>query len=144
MPTLQLNVSPPQTPERHQALAAALTHLTTKHLNKRAEVTAVMIDNRPASTWFIGGNPIAQPSAWLEISVTQGTNTAQEKAAFIDAAFQELQRQLQTASDQPLALASYVIVREVVATDWGYAGVTQAVRRAGMPESNSEIARVIA
>jgi 4-oxalocrotonate tautomerase len=130
MPTLQLNLSPSQTPERHQALAEALTHLTAQHLNKRAEVTAVMIDNRPASAWFIGGQAINQPTFWLEISVTQATNTPQEKAAFIDAAFEELQRQLQTTADQPVALASYVIVREVAATDWGYAGVTQAVRRA--------------
>ena len=33
------------------------------------------------------------------------------------------------AAGGPLAPASYVIVREVPATDWGYAGQTQAARR---------------
>ncbi|UUZ78419.1 hypothetical protein LP414_13035 [Polaromonas sp. P1(28)-13] len=43
------------------------------------------------------------------------------------AAFEELQRQL--GAGQPLEPASYVIVREVPATDWGYGGQTQAARR---------------
>jgi 4-oxalocrotonate tautomerase len=40
----------------------------------------------------------------------------------------ELQRQL--GAGRPLAEASYVTVRELPATDWGYGGLTQAARRA--------------
>ncbi|MDD2926653.1 tautomerase family protein, partial [Rhodoferax sp.] len=91
MPTLLLKVSPPQTPARHQALAQALTELTARHLGKRPEVTAVLIDALPAAQWHVGGRSVAGPTAFLEISVTQGTNTAQQKADFIAAAFEELQ-----------------------------------------------------
>lgn len=69
---------------------------------------------------------VTGPTAFLEISVTEGTNTAQEKEAFIAAAFEELQHQL--GHGQLLAPASYVIVREVSATNWGYGGQTQATR----------------
>jgi len=127
MPTLQLKISPKQTPQRCQSLAHALTELSTRHLGKRGEVTALMIEELPGSQWFIDASAVHGPTACLEISTTQGTNTAQEKAAFIAAAFAELQAQL--GVDQPLASASYVIVREVPATDWGYGGHTQAARK---------------
>lgn len=127
MPTLQLKVSPLQNPSRYRALAHALTQLTALHLGKRPEVTAVMIDDVPAARWHIGGSDVEGPTAFLEISITAGTNTAQEKDAFVAAVFEELQDQL--GHGQPLAPASYVIVREVPATNWGYGGQTQAARR---------------
>jgi len=55
MPTLQLKISPPQSPQRHQALAQVLTRLTAQHLGKRPEVTAVMIEELPAGDWGYGG-----------------------------------------------------------------------------------------
>lgn len=127
MPTLQLKVSPLQNPSRYRALAGALTRLTALHLRKRPEVTAVVIDDVPAARWHVGGSDVQGATAFLEISITQGSNTTQEKAAFIAAAFAELQTQL--GAGQPLEPASYVIVREVPATDWGYGGQTQAARQ---------------
>ena len=127
MPTLQLQVSPLQNPSRYRALASALTRITADTLGKRPEVTAVVIDDIPAARWHVGGTDVQGPTALLEISITQGTNTAQEKAAFIAAAFAELQDQL--GAGQPLEPASYVIVCEVPGTDWGYGGQTQAARR---------------
>ena len=131
MPTLQLKVSPLQNPAQNpvlfRALGAALTQLSSQHLGKRAEVTAVMIEDLPAACWHIGGVDVQGPTAFLEISITAGTNTAAEKSAFIAAAYAELHRQL--GVDKPLHSASYVIVRELPATDWGYGGITQAQRR---------------
>lgn len=127
MPTLVLTLTPPQTPGRCHALASALTDLTVQLLGKRQEVTAVVIDQLPPAQWHIGGEPVAQATALLEISITEGTNTAQEKAAFIAAAFAELAHQL--APDAVLAPASYVVVRELPAQDWGYGGMTQLARR---------------
>ncbi len=127
MPTLVLKLSPLQNPERYQTLASALTDLTVQLLRKRREVTAVIIDDLPGARWHIGGAPVAQPTALLEISITEGTNTEEEKAAFIAAAFAELQRQL--ADDGVLTTASYVVVRELPASDWGYGGRTQQARK---------------
>ncbi|MEP6790045.1 MAG: tautomerase family protein [Ramlibacter sp.] len=127
MPTLNLKVAPLQNPERYAALAKALTRITHELLGKRTEVTAVIIDDLPVARWHIGGQPVQRPTAMLEISITQGTNTASEKKAFIEAAFAELQRQL--AAGGSLEEASYVIVRELPASDWGYDGVTQLERK---------------
>ena len=127
MPTLQLKISPKQDPEIHRTLAGALTRLTALHLGKRPEVTVVLIDELPAGRWHVGASEVQAPTAFLEISITAGTNTEQEKQGFIEAAFDELQRQL--GMSRPLEVASYVIVRELPASDWGYGGQTQAARK---------------
>jgi 4-oxalocrotonate tautomerase len=127
MPTLTLKVAPLHEPERYASLARVLTHITADTLGKRAEVTAVVIEEFPAAWWYVGGRSVQRPTALLEISITEGTNSAAQKAAFIEAAFAELRRQL--AQDGAFEAASYVIVREVPATDWGYGGQTQQARR---------------
>jgi 4-oxalocrotonate tautomerase len=124
MPTLQLKLSPPQPAARVAALARRLTELSTDLLGKRKEVTAVVVDELMPGKWFIASHRPEQVTALLEISVTQGTNTEAEKQAFIAAAFRELEQQL-----GPLEEASYVVVRELPAADWGYGGMTQAARR---------------
>ena len=124
MPMLQLKVSPPQDARRRTLLAQRITALTNETLGKRVPVTALVIEDLPKDRWFIGAEPLPEAAAWLEISITQGTNTNDEKQAFVERTWQELAQQL-----GPLAEASYVIVREVPATDWGFGGITQEARR---------------
>ncbi len=137
MPTLRLNLAPPQTATRHRQLAEALTKLTAQLLGKRPEVTAVLIEDLPAARWYVGGKEARRPTALLEISITAGTNSPAEKAAFVAAAFAELERQLGQAGEggdaskdgAPLEEATYVVVRELPASDWGYGGRTQQARK---------------
>jgi 4-oxalocrotonate tautomerase len=125
MPTLQLKLSPPQPSERLQVLARRLTELSTQLLGKRHAVTAVVIEELWPGRWFIAGRNPADATALLEIRVTAGSNSDEEKQAFIEAAYEELWQQI-----GPLSEATYVVVQEVPATDWGYGGLTQAQRRA--------------
>jgi 4-oxalocrotonate tautomerase len=127
MPTLTLKLSVPVDAARAKALAAALTELTATLLGKRRDVTAVLIESLPDGRWFVGSGPATRPTVLLAIEVTAGTNSADEKARFVEAAFAELERQL--ALEHGLQPASYVQVRELGATDWGYGGLTQARRR---------------
>lgn len=131
MPTLILKVAPPQSPARERLLAQALTTLAAQLLGKRREVTAVLIESLPAARWYVGDDEVQRPTALLEISITASTNTADEKAAFVSAAFAELQRQL--GEGGALEEASYVVVRELPATDWGYGGQTQKARQTTRP-----------
>ncbi|MBP6898665.1 MAG: tautomerase family protein [Burkholderiaceae bacterium] len=127
MPVLNLQIAPLQDPALPARLAAELTTLTEQVLRKRADLTAVIVEDLPAAQWFIGGRAVTQPTARLEIAVTAGTNTADEKARFVAGAWALLQRQL--APQGRLAEASYVIVRELPAGDWGYGGRSQAARQ---------------
>jgi 4-oxalocrotonate tautomerase len=125
MPTLQLKISPPQSSERLGLLAGRLTDLADRVLGKRREVTAVVVEELWPGRWFVGGRGVRDATALLEIRITRGTNSEAEKEAFVAAAYEELRQQL-----GPLEEASYVIVQEVPATDWGYGGRTQAQRKA--------------
>lgn len=127
MPTLQLKIAPVVPQAVQAALAEELTALTAELLGKRREVTALMVQALPTRDWYLGGRTAPAPTAWLEISITAGTNTAAQKEAFINAAYGALQRHL--AADTPLAEASYVIVRELPVGDWGYGGRTQLARQ---------------
>ena len=127
MPTLQLKLSPPQPAERVNALARRLTDLSTEILDKRKEVTSLTVDEVWPGRWFVAGRPLALPAAMLEIRITRGTNSEAEKAAFVAAAYRALQEQLGALHE-----ASYVVVQEVAASDWGYGGRTQAARKAAL------------
>ncbi len=101
--------------------------MTAQHLGKRLDVTAVEIEELLAGRWRIGGQIPDAATFYLDISITAGTNTEAEKAQFIASVFAEMQRQI--GGGKPLAEASYIAVREVPATDWGYGGQTQQARR---------------
>jgi 4-oxalocrotonate tautomerase len=125
VPTLSLRIAPLHNPAQYAALAKELTTLTARVLHKRPQVTAVMIDDMPAARFCAGGMASEQAIACLEIDITQGTNTLQEKQQFVHEAHALLKRLLGDLHE-----ASYVIVRELPAGDWGFAGLTQAQRLA--------------
>lgn len=112
-------------PAGDQRLSAALTRLTADLLHKRADLTSVLIERLPPETgWFVGGQA-ARVAAHLEINVTDGTNSAGEKAAYVAATANLLRAEC----GPDLPVATYVIVRDCAAETWGYDGQTQAARR---------------
>ncbi len=60
---------------------------------------------------------------WLDIRIVDGTNTREEKAAFVAAAFHAMAELI-----GPLHPESYVHVNEVRGDAYGYGGVTQNER----------------
>lgn len=133
MPYLNVRLSTPLPDGAPARVAALLTDLTAEVLKKKRELTAVVIDPVRAEHWFIGGAPLgaaigekASPpvaSFYLDIKVTEGTNTKDEKAAYVQRVFAGLQSIL-----GPLDPASYVVIHEVRADAWGYGGATQEFR----------------
>lgn len=127
MPTLTVKLAPLPSEAVQQRLAEALTAVTVDTLGKREAVTAVVFEPVPASHWWIGGRRVQHAAAMLEIRITAGTNTAEQKARFIEAADAVLQRHL--APHAAMEEASYIVVHELPGTDWGYDGVTQRERQ---------------
>ncbi|HET7490539.1 MAG TPA: 4-oxalocrotonate tautomerase family protein [Bradyrhizobium sp.] len=107
-------------------LAAAVGELTAKILNKDPKVTAIVIRSVDAADWFAGGKSLAEQnlaSFWLDIHVTEGTNTKDEKAAYIAAVFKRMGELL-----GPLHHESYLHVDEVRGDAYGFGGLTQERR----------------
>jgi 4-oxalocrotonate tautomerase len=126
MPFLDIRLSAPCLPEKVAQIATRMTDLTVEILGKRRGVTAAVVQCVAPGHWTVGGeslNAAGSGSFFMETNVTEGTNTPEQKAAFVAAAF--------TAAEAILGrldAASYVIVREIPANAWGYEGRTQAAR----------------
>jgi 4-oxalocrotonate tautomerase len=124
MITLQLAGEPD--PALTPRLAEAVTRLTAAHLGKDPAVTAVAVEYLPRRQWFIAGRStqeLGRPAFFLDVRVTDGTNTKDEKARFVAAAFAALDQLLGGAD-----LESYVHVDDVRADGYGYGGLTQERR----------------
>ena len=103
-----------------------MTELTADILNKKTELTAVEVEFISPQRWFIGGVSLQAQIAtsfYLDIKVTEGTNTKDEKARYVAQVFSSVE-----AIIGPLATASYVTIEEVNADAWGYQGQTQEFR----------------
>lgn len=110
-------------PEQVRHLQQGATGLMADVLRKQPELTAVLVEQAPAAFWTVGGNEVPA-AAHLDVKVTEGTNTAEEKSRFIAAAM-ELFRSVLGSDLCPVA---YVVVHEVPGDAWGWDGLTQACR----------------
>lgn len=111
-------------PAKVADLQAGITGLLETILRKRPELTAVLVEEVAVAGWAIAGRP-AQVAGHIDVKVTAGTNTADEKADFIEAAAGLLRAALGPLTDP----ATYVVLHELPSDAWGYDGVTQEQRR---------------
>ena len=128
MPILTVLLSAAPDVTRDAAIADALTELTADVLRKDRRLTSVAVGHVPDAQWFVGGESLAtarRASFFLDVRVTAGTNSHDEKARYIAAVVARMRELLGAVHE-----ASYVHVHEVSADAWGYAGVTQAQRHA--------------
>ena len=126
MPFIHLRYSTPTEKDLRQPLAAFLTETTARVLRKKPEVTAVAVEQVPASHWFIGSRSLAdhrKATFFVEVRVTRGTNVKEEKAAYLREVFRGLESLL-----GPVHPESYVHVHEAEGDAYGYGGVSQEAR----------------
>jgi 4-oxalocrotonate tautomerase len=126
MPFIQVKISG----ERDTALAARVAHritaLSAERLRKNPADTNVAIEFIPADLWFIANKPLADQavrSFYLNISITDETNTKDEKSAFIAAVHTAMGELLGGVHDK-----SYVLVADVSGSAYGFGGITQEER----------------
>jgi 4-oxalocrotonate tautomerase len=115
-----------QAPSLKADIAAAVTELTAEILRKDPKVTAIILKAVDAADWYAGGSSLAEQgraSFWLDVHVTEGTNTKDEKADYIAAMFRRMGELL-----GPLHHESYLHVDEVRGDAYGFGGLTQERR----------------
>jgi len=108
------------------AIAAEVNRLSSAFLNNDPKVTAIIVQRVEPEDWFAGGNSLADQglaSVWLDIHVTEGNKTKDEKAKFIAEALKAMCKLL-----GPLHQESYIHVHEVRGDAYGYGGLTQERR----------------
>jgi 4-oxalocrotonate tautomerase len=126
MPFVSLKIAGPQlTPAQRRTLQSGFTDLMAGPMHKVHGLTAVAIEYIAPDHWTTGGVPPAfGRAAYAEVKVTQGTNSSHEMQRFIAEG-----HALLTSTLGILPEATYVVVHEIPAQAWGYAGETQDARR---------------
>ena len=126
MPILNVKVSAAKSPELTRRISELLLDLTTRILRKKREVTAIAIDYIDPADWIVGGVSLKEQrrnSFYLDIKITDETNTKDEKALYIREAFDGMARVLGDLHEE-----SYIHVEDVKAASYGYGGRTQEYR----------------
>lgn len=123
MPMITLQLSRPLDAETRLAVTRAVTDLTAEVLGKKRELTALAMGH--VEHWSVGAEAVggALTAFHLDVRITAGTNTKPEKANYVSAVWQALDELI-----GPLHPASYIVVSDLAAYSWGYAGETQEVR----------------
>ncbi len=124
MPFIHLMLNKNVSQELQQTVASHLLDITSSVLKKNPNHTAIVVDapitNR---SWFIGHSSQLSTMFKLEIYITEGTNSKEEKECWIAAVYQVMCDCL----IENISI-NYIIVTEIPAMDWGYNGETQYAR----------------
>ena len=108
------------------AIAAEVSRLSSTFLGNDPKITAIIVQQVEPEDWFAGGRSLADAglaSVWLDIHVTEGNKTKDEKAKFIAETFKAMGSLL-----GPLHEESYIHVHEARGDAYGYGGLTQERR----------------
>lgn len=126
MPILNIKTSAPSSQEMTAKIASGVAKLTEDILKKKPEVTAMTIQYVDPEHWIIGGRSLAEQgihSFYLDIKVTDETNTKVEKALYLSEVYKFFSTLLSNLHE-----VSYVYIEDVRAGAYGYAGRTQEYR----------------
>ncbi len=128
MPYINIRLGGKVGNEQKKKLFETTTALMNTVMGKRREVTVVHIQESEPQQWSTNACQLTadEPiSAYVEVKVTAGTNTPQEKAEMIFQTVRMLQDVVGTIQE-----ACYVVIDDIAADSWGYDGKTQAARAA--------------
>ncbi len=128
MPYINIRIGCHLKTEQKKKLYEQTTSLMNTVMGKRPEVTVVEIQESEPSQWSTNAIPLTPQdpiSAYVDIKITKGTNTEQEKANMISQTVNMLQDVVGTMQE-----ACYVVIDDMPGHSWGYDGKTQAARAA--------------
>ncbi|UGQ47038.1 tautomerase family protein [Massilia endophytica] len=125
MPILNITVSgTPDTVPSHK-VAAILKEHTEGILHKAPALTSIAVHYADPAHWYVGDSLAAQKKAtfFLDIKISDETNTASEKAAYIAAVYRDMAALLGELHE-----VSYVHIDDARPAAWGWGGLTQQFR----------------
>ncbi len=126
MPMITVDVAGEPEAQLTERIAQTLAAVTARVLGKDPRVTAVAVSYVPRRQWFVAGRSTAESGRaafFVDVRISDGTNTKDEKARFVAEAFAAMERLL-----GPVEAESYVHVDDARADAYGYGGLTQERR----------------
>jgi len=128
MPYINIRLGRNLDNEQRKLLYKKTTSLMNTVMGKRPEVAVVHIQESDSKQWSVNSAPITAKdpiAAYVDIKITDGTNTPEEKAEMISQTIKMLQDIVGNTQE-----ACYVVIDDIPANSWGYNGKTQAARAA--------------
>ena len=126
MPYINIRIGKKISTEQKNQLFQQTTDLMQTVMGKNPAVTVVHIDESIPEQWGINSGALTeeQPTgAYVNIKITDGTNSAEEKSEMIEKTVSMLKEVVGTIQE-----ACYVVINDIPADSWGYDGKTQAAR----------------
>ncbi len=126
MPYINIRLGRNLDQEQRNLLYEKTTSLMNTVMRKRPEVAVVHIQESESQQWSVNSTSIAAEdpvAAYVDIKVTDGTNSPSEKAEMISQTVKMLQDVVGIIQE-----ACYVVIDDIPADSWGYNGKTQAER----------------
>ncbi len=126
MPYINIRLGKKLDNEQRKQLYADTTSLMNTVMKKQPKVTVVNIQESDPRQWSVNANQLTakEPTgAYVDIKVTDQTNTPEEKAEMISKTVKMLQDVVGIIQE-----ACYVVIDDISADSWGYNGKTQAAR----------------
>lgn len=121
MPYINLKLNVQKSDELREKITNTVLENTTTILNKKADVTSILVEFVPQNSWSVGGKDCI--TFYLDIKITKGTNTKEQKANYIKKCYKDFQELL-----GEITPASYIVIDEVDGDFWGFEGLTQEYR----------------
>jgi 4-oxalocrotonate tautomerase len=122
MPIINLKVSGQENPVLAKELVKVISNVTKDVLNKKPEVTVVIVSFVPDNLWFVNSESLAElktKSFHLNIKISDSTNLKGDKAKYIDAIHNSL-----TSLLRSIHPVSYTTIHEMKSDAYGYEGLT--------------------
>jgi 4-oxalocrotonate tautomerase len=127
MPFINISLAgSPLSDMKKQQLFDETTRLMHDVLNKNPDLTSVRIDEFSAQNWAVARRPMSErgeTAVHMDIKVTKGTNSDEEKAQMIAQGMAMLKDIIGTTPE-----ASYIVIHDIEGGSWGYDGRTQQDR----------------
>ena len=121
MPYINVKLNAKENDELREKIVEIVLDKTVNILNKKKEVTSILVEFFPENSWSIGGKVCTTFN--LDIKITKGTNNKDQKANYIKSVFKEFKNLF-----GEISIASYITVDEISADSWGFEGLTQEYR----------------
>jgi len=126
MPYINIRLGCKLDDKQRNQLNEKTTHFMNAIMGKRREVTVVHIMESEPQQWITNSNKLTEKEpvgAYVDIKVTDGTNTSDQKAEMIYKTVEMLKEIIGAIQE-----ACYVVIDDIPADSWGYSGKTQKAR----------------
>ena len=126
MPIINIKVSAKKSSNLTHSISELVLDATCSILKKKRELTAIVIEYIEQDCWLIAGSTLSElgkNSFYLNIKITDETNTKDEKANYIQTIFSGFEHLLKNLHEE-----SYIHIEDTRAAAYGFGGKTQEYR----------------